>query len=144
MKKITPKVVVGGLVLLDGKILIIQRSNSDDTFPGLWEIPSGGKKELEPAKAAVIREVYEETGVDVEVDRLVDVFNFQVEKADEIRDSTQISFLVNPVGVIEIRLSDEHQNYAWISSNDLNNYNLSDETKETLNKAFRLFENGPI
>ncbi|MBI4099725.1 NUDIX domain-containing protein [Candidatus Microgenomates bacterium] len=137
MKKIVPRIILAGIVFLDGKILIIQRSKEDDVFPELWEVPSGKREPLESSTSALKREVKEETGLDIEPVMPTDVFEFQVEKPDEIRDATQISFIVKPIGSTEVKLSSEHQNYAWINQDGLENYNLSKETKNILQKAFQ-------
>lgn len=68
----------------------------------------------------------------------IDVFEFKVEKEDEIRDATQISFLCKPVGKPNVKLSSEHQNFAWVSEKELDDYNLSKETKGVISKAFKL------
>ncbi len=48
-----------------GRILMLRRSESSTVWPGLWDLP-GGKPDLgEPFDAALVREVKEETGLDV-------------------------------------------------------------------------------
>lgn len=136
MKKIIQKIILAGVVINDGKILIIQRSQNDDSYPGLWEIPGGKKEPLESSIIALKREVKEETGLDVQILKPIDVFYFQVEKLDEIRDATQISFLVKPINSTEVELSSEHQGYVWINQGELENYHISSETKNVLKTAF--------
>lgn len=137
MKKIVQKIVVGGVIINEGKVLIIQRA-ANDSFPGLWEIPSGKREPLEKTTEGVKREVKEETGLDIEVGDVIGVFDFKVEKEDEIRDATQISFLAKPIGNTEVKLSNEHQAFAWIIESEISKYNLSDATKEIIQKAFKL------
>ena len=137
MKKIVQKLIVAGVVLHEGKVLIIQRAEGDEAFPGLWEIPSGKRELLEKTIEGVKREVKEETGMEVEVGDPIGVFDFKVEKEDEIRDATQISFLAKPAGGVEVKLSSEHQNFAWITESEIDKYKISDETKEILKKAFK-------
>ncbi len=134
-KKVVQKIVAAGVVFDNDKILIIQRANND-SFPGLWEIPSGKREPFESTKTAVIREVKEETGLDVNVKNPIDVFEFKTEKETEIRDTTQISFLATLTGNKEVCLSKEHQNFIWINKVDIEKYNISPETKIVLTKAF--------
>jgi len=136
MKNIIQKVTASGAVIKDGKILILQRAQDDDIFPGLWELPSGKKEPRESVYDAVVREIKEETDVDVMVLDIIFTFNFEVEKPDEIKDFTQLVFLVEPVGDANVKISNEHQDFKWVSKEDLDNYNLSKETKEAINKAF--------
>lgn len=63
--------VASSAIVVDerGKVLLQQRSDN-----GQWGIPGGGIDPGEEPAHAVIREVYEETGLDVEVSRLVGLF----------------------------------------------------------------------
>src|SRR5512147_879179 len=54
----------------DGAILLQRRSDN-----GLWGLPSGGVEIGETVSTAVVREVKEETGLVVEVERLVGVYS---------------------------------------------------------------------
>lgn len=140
-KNIIQKVVLGGVVIKDNKILIVQRNMGEDIFPGLWELPSGKKEDLETAEDSLVREVKEETGLDILPVAPFDVFNYQIEKPDVIKDSTQINYLVKPVNdqdELNVILSDEHQNYKWITIDEIDIYNLSDSIKLVLKKAFKI------
>jgi ADP-ribose pyrophosphatase YjhB (NUDIX family) len=68
-----PKVAVGVIVAQDERILLCRR----DLEPGRgrWSFPSGYVDAGEPVLAAARREVLEETGLDVEVGRLVGVYD---------------------------------------------------------------------
>ena len=136
MKQINQRVVVGGVIVHDNKVLIVQRASDEEAYPDLWEVPSGKKEPLEKVTDAVLREVKEETGLTAEIIKMVDVFNFSVEKPDETRDVTQINFLLKLIGNSEVKLSNEHQNFAWISKDEINNYNLNEETKTSIKLSF--------
>jgi len=68
----------------------------------------------------------------------VAVFEFKVEKAEEIRDATQISFIVKPIGTPIVKLSSEHKDFRWITKQELNNFEISKETRKVILKAFKL------
>lgn len=74
-KKIVQKVVVAGIVMKEGKVLILQRHREEDTRPNLWELPGGKREELKSFVEALIREVKEESGLDVEVLMPIAVFD---------------------------------------------------------------------
>lgn len=135
MKKVIQKVVAAGIILNNNKVLIIQRAASD-TFPNMWEVPSGKREEFETTINAVTREVKEETNLEVEVLSPIGVFEFKTEKESEIRDVTQICFICKVVGDTDVKLSDEHQNFVWVGKDELDSYNLSKETKENIILAF--------
>jgi ADP-ribose pyrophosphatase YjhB (NUDIX family) len=65
-----PNLAVNVAVIHDGKILLTKR----DDFH-IWCLPSGGVEEGESLAEAAIRETKEETGVDVELTRLVGVYS---------------------------------------------------------------------
>jgi len=137
VKKIVEKIAVAGIIMQDGKVLIIQRGEDENYLPGLWEIPSGKREPSEKTIDGCKREVEEETGLKVEVGDPIGIFKYRVEKPKEIRDVTQINFLVKPVGDVKIKLCSEHQKFAWIREDEIDKYNISKETKEIIRKAFR-------
>ena len=57
--------ILGVVRRSDGKFLITQRVMTKEWAPGWWEIPGGAVKAGESSLEAVIREVREETGLDV-------------------------------------------------------------------------------
>jgi ADP-ribose pyrophosphatase YjhB (NUDIX family) len=68
---ITPKVAVGAVVGNDdGQILLLQRSDS-----GIWLYPTGWADVGYSASEVAVKEVAEETGIDVRVERLIGVFD---------------------------------------------------------------------
>jgi len=138
-KKITQKIVLGGVVVnKDNKILILQRSKDEEIFPNMWELPSGKKELLENSESCLLREIREETGLDVKIIMPFSVFDYQIEKLEEIRDTTQINFLVKAINDNKVKLSSEHQNFAWVSKDEIDQYQLSEETKKVILKAFEL------
>ncbi len=137
-KKIIQKVVLAAVIMKDKKVLILQRNKKEKIFPNMWELPSGKKELLESSKKCLIREVKEETGLDIQIIIPISVFDYQIEKPDEVRDSTQINFLVKPISNNKVKLSPEHQKFAWISKNEIEKYELSQATKESIKKAFEI------
>ncbi|MFH1064179.1 MAG: NUDIX domain-containing protein [Candidatus Woesearchaeota archaeon] len=59
----------------DGRFLLGKRSMDEDVFPGLWSIPGGkvehGPEELDVLEKNVQKEVLEEFGIGVEVEKYV-------------------------------------------------------------------------
>jgi|TARA_B100000315_G_C14011697_1_gene334785 (d)CTP diphosphatase len=65
--------VVAALIREDSKILLCQR-NQDDHYANLWEFPGGTVEQGESHPQALAREMAEELGVEVKVDRLLGEF----------------------------------------------------------------------
>lgn len=60
------------LALMEGdKILLLQRSTNASWAPGVWHVSGGTVEEAENVEKAAIREIFEETGVSVEIGDLV-------------------------------------------------------------------------
>jgi len=138
-KPIIQKIVLAGLIFnKTGNVLILQRHANEDIYPNMWELPSGKREPLEPSNDSLLREIKEETGLIVKVVQPSSVFEYQIEKPDEIRDSTQINFIVKTKSS-KVKLSEEHQDYAWISKGDLDKYEMSAETKQVIADAFNLY-----
>lgn len=138
-KPIIQKIILAGVVFnKQGKALILQRNENEDIYPGMWELPSGKRELFESSHDTLVREIKEEAGLDIEVVQPCSVFEYKIEKPNEIRDSTQINFIVTS-NTLEVKLSEEHQNYAWVSKDEINKYGVSDETKKVIQSAFNLY-----
>ncbi|MFJ7274012.1 NUDIX hydrolase [Kitasatospora sp. NPDC098663] len=95
--------VAGVVVREDGRVLAIRRADN-----GTWE-PPGGVLELDEAiEDGVRREVYEETGVKVGVERLTGVYK------NVSRGIVALVFRCRPEGGGE-RLSDESVEVDWLT-----------------------------
>jgi len=81
-----PIVGVGVVVLKDDTVLMIQRGKPPRA--GQWSIPGGKQKLGETWRATAVREVAEETGVEIEVIGLVDVVDAIVRDGDKLEPGT--------------------------------------------------------
>jgi ADP-ribose pyrophosphatase YjhB (NUDIX family) len=68
-----PKVAVGVVLDIDGRIVLCRRAHEPKL--GEWSFPSGFADAGEVLEAAAIREVAEETGLEVRIDRLLGVYS---------------------------------------------------------------------
>jgi len=142
--------VAGGLIFKNfntdkGKLLIIQRAK-DDHWPNFWEIPRGKVEEGENLKQGLLREVKEETGLDIVPLRYFNKFNYIVENNGVVeRFTTQYNFICKMKNEDdEIKLSHEHQDYKWISYDAEAELYLNDEIKKTVMMALTEFGNFKI
>ncbi|MGW0479888.1 NUDIX domain-containing protein [Nonomuraea sp. NPDC003214] len=50
----------------DGRLLLVRKSAADPYHPGLWEVPGGRMQPAEGLDEHIVREVREESGIDIE------------------------------------------------------------------------------
>jgi 8-oxo-dGTP diphosphatase len=113
------------------QILIIKRSIDSKTNPGKWELPGGKVDEGESFDQALLREVFEETKLKVNLEHVIGVAeqNLHLIRAVHIIMSTTIL-------EGELILSDEHDGYAWINFESLPDYDLADWLQDYVDRNF--------
>lgn len=109
-KELPHQYAVKALIVKEDKILIVQRAANDNITPGVWEFPGGRLDEGEFPLKGLEREVFEETGLVIEV---VDKINTQEFTNTDNVKITMYIYLCRPL-TDEFTLSDEHSNYEWI------------------------------
>jgi ADP-ribose pyrophosphatase YjhB (NUDIX family) len=70
-----PKLVVGAIFELDGGVVLIQRSIEPGY--GKWTFPGGFVERGEVAETAAMREVLEESGIEIEVTGIVGLYTYE-------------------------------------------------------------------
>ncbi|SNQ47522.1 putative nudix hydrolase [Frankia canadensis] len=103
------QLVVGAVVQYDGKVLLLKRPD-DDFMGGIWELPSGKVDPDESLDEALIREVKEETGLDVvSIGEYLGCFDYM---SGSGKKSRQFNFAVDVMASEPVELT-EHDVYTW-------------------------------
>jgi ADP-ribose pyrophosphatase YjhB (NUDIX family) len=120
-----PRVAVGGVALREGRILLVRRAKAPAR--GLWSLPGGHVELGEDLRSALVREVHEETGLNVVVRSLVGWTERIDLDADPPYHFVILDFLVDPdeTDAEPVAASDAAE-AAWVPLGDLHAYALTD------------------
>ncbi|MCA9603365.1 MAG: NUDIX domain-containing protein [Polyangiales bacterium] len=104
-------VAVSVVVVRAGRVLAMKRAATKDAGAGAWEVVSGRVEAGEDPASAALREVHEETGLEVTLHpRPVDTYA-------AMRGSEPMVVIVFRAdaadGASDVRLSAEHDAFAW-------------------------------
>lgn len=113
-----------------GRVLILKRSINDRSFPGKWSLPGGKVDAGETVEQAVIREVKEEAGLDVEIIRAIGVNESLLSTRN--RKYVIYSFAVQIKNKSDVQLSHEHEDYRWVFPQEARNLPLAGGVTEKL------------
>jgi len=124
-----PIVGVGALIICDGKLLLEKRKN--EPGKGKWSIPGGLVELGESVQQTVIREVKEETGLDVESPEHVDV----VDNVDrDERGGIKYHFVIIDYFVKlkggKLEAASDAEELRWVAFNEVEKYDLTKTFRE--------------
>ncbi len=68
-----PVIGVGAVIVQDGRVVLVRRGH--EPLAGQWSLPGGGVEVGETLEEAVVREMREETGLEVDVGPVIEVFD---------------------------------------------------------------------
>ena len=122
------------MILFNGKYLLVLRAAEENIDPSRWDIPGGGVEPGETARGTVIREVKEETGIDISDSKIIPVKDWKLNKdGAEFNGRDFLCILKN---YQEVKLSPEHIRAKWLSDKEIMESNeLPGWIKETLKLA---------
>ena len=129
-----PLLGVGAIIVLGERILLVQRCNPP--LKGEWSIPGGLVETGETTREAIVREVREETGLEIEIVKLAEVF----ERIVRDRNSrvqyhfVLIDYLCRAIAG-EAHAGSDVSDVRWVKTDQLEKLAVAAETCEVIRKA---------
>lgn len=129
-KQRNPAIAVSALMREGDAALLIKRKYAPGA--GKWSLPGGTLEYGETTEACAIREISEEIGLDIKIEKLHGIYNvIGNEKGYGGYHFVIVCYKARKTGG-KLGLSDEVANVAWISKKWLKNFNLTSSTVEAL------------
>jgi 8-oxo-dGTP diphosphatase len=135
-----PVVGVGAIILSPGKILLEKRKNMPGR--GKWSIPGGLVDLGENIEKAVIREVKEETCLDVVEPSLIDVVdNVELDDGGKVKyHFVIVDYLVRVEGGV-LKAASDADDLKWVSFGEVEAYDLTTSFRLFFQRNRRMLEN---
>jgi ADP-ribose pyrophosphatase YjhB (NUDIX family)/ketosteroid isomerase-like protein len=132
-----PVVGVGAVIAHDDRVVLIKRKF--EPLAGQWSLPGGTLELGESLEAGVAREIREETGLDVEVGPVVEVF-------DRILLDTEgrvqyhfvlVDYLCRPIGG-QLQAGSDVDDAVWVAPSDVSSYHITPKATAVVERALSM------
>jgi len=131
----TPLIGIGAIIIEDSRVLLVKRAHPP--LQAQWSIPGGVLEVGELVREAAIREAREETGLIVEPEALLGVYDRVLRNAEQRVQYhyVLIDFLCRQVGG-ELLAADDAAEARWFRREELLPLNLAEDTLDVIGKGF--------
>lgn len=103
-------VSVKGVLFSESKVVLLENERSE------WELPGGKLETGEDPSQCVVREIFEELGVETSVDYIIDSWLYEVLPGKEVLIVTYGVHLINKN---QMRISEEHKRLGQFSLSEI-------------------------
>jgi 8-oxo-dGTP diphosphatase len=132
-----PLVGVGGIVISDGRVLLIRRGSPP--LQDQWSIPGGLLQVGETLREGVRRELFEETAIEVRVLELVEVFErIGLDGSGKARHHFVVLDYLCEALRGEACAGSDAADVAWARPEELGRYSLAETTTQVILRAFEM------
>lgn len=126
MDALRPETSVGAIVIRDEHLLLVRRGRGP--AQGRWSVPGGRVEFGETLHEAVVREVWEETGLDV----VCGPYIGYVERIGPTHHYVILDFWAQAISAADVVAGDDAAEVAWVPLVDLGDLDLVDGLLEFL------------
>src|SRR5712691_3694574 len=137
-----PIVGVGAVIVDEGKVVLIRRRY--EPLKGHWSLPGGMVEIGEALEAALAREMFEETGLVVDVGPVIEVFD-RITRDEEQRvryHFVLIDYLCWPTGGT-LRAGSDVDAAIWADPATLADYALTEKATSVIQRGLTLAREAP-
>jgi 8-oxo-dGTP diphosphatase len=137
-----PYVGVGAVIVDEGKVLIVKRRY--EPLAGQWSLPGGAVEVGETLEASIAREMLEETGLEVEVGPVIEVFDrITRDEEGKVRyHFVLVDYLCWPIGGA-LQPASDVADAAFVDPADLASYALTEKATAVIMRAIELDRDAP-
>ena len=134
-----PLVGVGAAIIRNSSVLLVRRK--EEPAKGLWSIPGGLVGLGETADEAARREAKEETGIDIQIEKLLDVVdNIVRDDQGKIRFHYVLAiFLARPL-TAQVKPNSDVSDARWVRFSELPSYEMTKTAKKLLLRTSAIAE----
>lgn len=126
---------VGAVVFAGGKVLLVRRAKAPRE--GAWSLPGGAQKLGETAQEALVREVREETGLEVRPTRLLAVVDIIEREGDAVsRHYTVADYLAKVEGG-DLHAGGDAGDARWFTRDELEEIELTPKAREIIEAEWK-------
>ena len=105
-----------------GNCLLLRRSMESRHYAGKWDLPGGKVDEGESFDVGLLREVKEESGLNVSIDGVAGAIEYEMSSVRVV-----LLFLEASLTSGEVTLSEEHDKYEWVPRDKVPDMDLSEQ-----------------
>lgn len=129
-----PVVGVGAVIVRDSQVVLIKRKY--EPLAGQWSLPGGTLELGESLEAGVARETREETGLEVEVGAVVEVFDrIMLDSSSRVQyHFVLVDYLCRPVGG-ELRAGSDVDDAVWADVSEVARYQITAKAAAIVHRA---------
>lgn len=137
--------VVGGFIFSSDNKVLLGKNRKGGVYENHFSVPGGGIEPDETQRAALRREMLEETGLDVDTADVTPINISNGEHEKTLRTTGERVYMVmtfydfkvqlhEPAEQVEVTAEDDWGSPEWFTADQLENVSVSGPTKNTLQK----------